>query len=208
MAEALTAKMQLERDLSQARGALEENRKSIMKQIDAVRTPLEDKVASLQKSSEQKDHQIDFFTLQVELAQFTSLPLIIHQVRAFEETMTVLNLHEWPSRRGFFHSFTGNKTQARRVLEAGFMVSIGTGITRENAHHLREAIKHIPDEKLLIESDSPDQKPVDFSADSQMEINTPESILLVAQIVGELKQKHFSEILDISRNNLKKLIDA
>lgn len=100
------------------------------------------------------------FDLQARYALLHDLPLIIHCRAAVEQTLEVLqNLPEMP--RAVFHSFTGTPEDARAIMNVSdFYFGINGVATFKNAGALREAIKIIPKERLLLETDAPWLSPV------------------------------------------------
>jgi len=102
---------------------------------------------------------------------------------------------------GMVHAFNGSYEVAKQYLDQGFLISVGGAMTFEKNQKLIEAVKKIPLEMLLLESDSPDQKPFNWKS----ELNTPESVLLVAASVAQIKNRAVEEVLKITTNNFKTL---
>ncbi len=146
-------------------------------------------------------HQIDYFEKQLELAHFVHKPIVLHIVQAHFEAIQVLNTWAVPSRGGFVHSFNGSAQKAQDYLKLGLMISIGGPVCRSDNQRLHQAVKEIPVEMLLIESDSPDQAAIP----KEGVLNTPESILEVARTIGMIKSLDPDEILDITTANFKRL---
>jgi len=151
------------------------------------------------------DRQIEFFENQYQLAVSINKPLVLHIVRAHEEALKVIRL--WgPTKAtqkllGMVHAFNGSYEVAKQYLDQGFLISVGGAMTFEKNQKLIEAVKKIPLEMLLLESDSPDQKPFNWKS----ELNTPESVLLVAASVAQIKNRAVEEVLKITTNNFKTL---
>lgn len=146
--------------------------------------------------------QIRVFTEQLEMAIFAKNPVVLHVVRAFDETARVLNLHGDGLAGGLVHAFHGSAGQARFYLERGFLLSIGAGLLHPQAEKFRELVKEIPLDHLVIESDSPDQAPEGWGT----ALNEPTSVIWVAERVAELKQVTRQEVLVRSNANLRKLL--
>jgi TatD DNase family protein len=147
-----------------------------------------------------KQHQIQYFTKQIELAnRFKKVP-IFHVVRAHEEVLN--HLTQQPTLRGgIIHSFNANAKIARRYLDLGMTLSIGGPVTFSNNEALHDSIKIIPLDSLLIESDSPDQKPFNWAN----EINLPNSILTVGDYIAQLRGTTSEQILSNSTKNFCRL---
>lgn len=146
--------------------------------------------------------QVHFFELQMELAEMAQKPVVLHLVRAFEETERIFQFRGQFKRGGMVHSFNGSTKQAEAYLNLGLHLSVGGPVVRPENQRLHQAVRAIPLEKLLIETDSPDQPPPRFS----QTFNEPESLWDVAEMIGKLKGLGPEEILDISGQNLRKLL--
>ena len=108
-----------------------------------------------------RDSQKARFRAQIEAARITGLPLIIHTRDAEEDTAEILA--EEVARggvRGVLHCFTGTQWLADRGLEIGFYISLSGIVTFKNAKDLAEVAKTIPEDRLLVETDSPFLAPV------------------------------------------------
>ena len=108
-----------------------------------------------------REQQIAAFTAQVEKAEKMDLPVIIHQREALDETLGVLQDAGTSCPPCVFHSFTGSPTEADRILSSGdFMFGINGVATFKNAKDVRETIKLIGIERIMLETDSPYLAPV------------------------------------------------
>ena len=83
------------------------------------------------------------------------LPLIIHNREATPDCLGILREYRSRSPRGVFHCFSGSKETTRECLEMGFYLSFAGPVTFPNTHHLREVVKSVPVERLLLETDCP-----------------------------------------------------
>jgi TatD DNase family protein len=149
---------------------------------------------------EERAKQIYFLEQQLELGAFSNKPFVFHFVQAFEESVRVLELFDGPL-RGIVHGFNGSFEKAQAYLDLGLTISVGGPLARAKNQKLKEAVKKIPMESLVIETDSPDQSSDAFKG----HLNPPESLWTVAQTVSELKGLSTEEVLDRSSQNLRKL---
>lgn len=108
-------------------------------------------------SSETRLAQMELMGRQLEQAARLSLPVIIHTREADDDTLGLLR--EIPS-RGIIHSFTGSPGFCRQLLDLGFYISISGIVTFRAADNVRETALVIPDDRLLIETDTPYLAPV------------------------------------------------
>lgn len=148
------------------------------------------------------ERQMHCFEQQLDLAEVAGKPIVLHLVRAFEQVQRVFFLKPLPSRGGFVHSFNGNKTEASYYLDLGMHLSFGGPLTRKDNHRLHQAFKAAPLDRILLETDSPDQPPQDYSA----ELNTPSTLWQVAEKAAEIKSLRPEQILDICSQNLRELV--
>lgn len=94
---------------------------------------------------------------QLELAARRALPVILHMVHAWPRALALLE--ESQVRHGVWHAFAGPKEAIEPALRLGLYLSVGGAILRTNARRPREAARHIPDERLLVETDAPELPP-------------------------------------------------
>ena len=148
-----------------------------------------------------EDRQIVFFENQVQLAKALSKPLVLHVVRAHNEAQKVLMVWEAETVGGMVHAFNSSIEVAEVYMKMNFLISVGGAVTFEKNKKLREAVAEIPLEKLLLESDCPDQAPEGWQ-DPQ---NSPLSVLNVAKTVADIKQIKPETVLEKSSENFRKL---
>jgi len=106
---------------------------------------------------ETRMQQMKLFADQLELAHARDLPVVIHTREADDDTLALLR--EIPS-RGIIHCYTGTPGAARRFLDLGFYISISGIVTFRAAENVRASARMIPDDRILIETDSPFLAPV------------------------------------------------
>ena len=105
-----------------------------------------------------RDVQQQVFAAQLALSRKLDRPVIIHTREATDDTFAILK--ESGGVRGVFHCFTGDTAMARRALDIGFFISLAGIVTFPKAEGLREAARLVPDDRLLVETDSPYLAPV------------------------------------------------
>ena len=109
-----------------------------------------------------RHQQRDAFVQQVELALDLGLPLVIHDRDAHEEVLRILQDNGAERVGGVMHCFSGNLDLAQELVEMGFFLGITGVITYKQAKELRQIVKQISLNKLLIETDCPYLSPVPF----------------------------------------------
>ena len=108
-------------------------------------------------SPETREQQLALFADQLEEARRRDLPVVIHTREADDDTVALLR--EIPS-RGIIHCYTGTVEFAKRFLDLGFYISISGIVTFKPAENVREVARILPDDRFLIETDSPFLAPV------------------------------------------------
>lgn len=106
-----------------------------------------------------RDVQREVFAAQIALAHRHRLPLVIHTRDAWDDTFDVLDTEGVPERT-VFHCFTGGPSQAAAAVERGAWLSFSGIVSFPSATALREAAAWCPDDRLLVETDSPYLAPV------------------------------------------------
>lgn len=105
--------------------------------------------------------QRDRFAAHIEAARATGLPLVVHTRDAEEDTAEILERAvNKDGVRGVLHCFTGSGELAKKALDLGFFISLSGIVTFKNARDLQETAKTVPDDRLLVETDSPFLAPV------------------------------------------------
>ncbi|MEI7879264.1 MAG: TatD family hydrolase [bacterium] len=143
---------------------------------------------------------------QLSLARELRLPVIVHSRQADAETLALLSAHAkgWagaPDRIGVLHCFTGEEAFARQLLELGFMISFSGIVTFRNAGPLRMVAKMIPDDRLLLETDSPYLAPVPHRGKP----NEPCYLPAVAAIIAGVRGVMVEAIAHITSDNALRL---
>jgi len=148
-----------------------------------------------------RERQIGVFEQQLELAEATQKPMVLHLVQAHEEAIRIMDIWGLPASKGMVHSFNGSWGKAQDFLKRGLYLSIGGPVVWPQNEKLHQVIKDMPLEFLLLESDSPDQPPPRF----KQSLNQPASLWDVAGKIAELREMSATEILEISTENFKRL---
>lgn len=102
---------------------------------------------------------------QLRLARDLDLPVILHAHKS--EDALAMHLGRLPGLRGVVHGFHGSAQQAERFLKLGFHLGIGGAITHPRATRLRAVVAGLPPERILLESDAPDQTPHGHAAPNE-----------------------------------------
>lgn len=126
--------------------------------------------------------QQEVFAAQLALAVERALSVIIHTREATDDTFALLRAE--PDVRGVFHCFTGDVAMARQALDIGFYISLAGIVTFPKAESLREVARFVPDDRLLIETDSPYLAPVPMRGKRNEPGFVPHVLAAVANVRG------------------------
>lgn len=135
-----------------------------------------------------REDQRRVFAAQLELARRRALPIVIHTREAFEETMAILRESGVDGSRVVFHSFTGNGTAAREVLDFGAVLSYSGIATFKNADDIRQGAALAPADRIMVETDAPFLSPEPVR---KMKVNEPANVVHVARRLAELRGETF-----------------
>ena len=151
--------------------------------------------------SDEKD-QIKLFIEHIKAAQETNLPLIVHTRSAENKTIEILQSElKNKSFKILIHCFTGSKDFSKKLINIGAYISASGIITFKKSEDLAKTFKAIPNDRILIETDSPYLAPVPYRGKS----NEPSYIVKTAKFLSDLKNIKFEEFTNITTNNFFKL---
>jgi TatD DNase family protein len=149
--------------------------------------------------------QRERFRTHIRAARQTGLPLVIHTRQASDDTIAILKEEGETGGAGcaggVFHCFTESQDVARAALDLGFYISLSGILTFKTAADLREVAKFVPDDRLLIETDSPYLAPVPYRG----KINNPSYVPYVAKLLGELRGCSSEAIGELTTQNFLNL---
>lgn len=129
---------------------------------------------------ESEKYQKDLFEMQLDLAEKYGLPVSVHSRDAVDDTISILKNH--PKVQGVIHCFSGEAGFASDTLDLGYYIGVGGTVTFKNSNLLRETVKFIPKDRLVVETDSPFLAPVPMRGKT----NEPAFIPLIAQKIAEI----------------------
>ena len=145
-------------------------------------------------SPETRGAQRELFARQLELAARLSLPVVIHTREADDDTLGLLR--EIPS-RGIIHCFTGSPPFCRALLDLGFYVSISGIVTFRAADNVRESALVVPDDRILVETDSPFLAPVPMRGSA----NEPAYVVHTAKFLADLRSTPLDDFAALTTRN-------
>lgn len=153
------------------------------------------------KNFSPKDVQLKVFEEQLDIAEELRLPIVIHERNAQKEVYSILRSRDKKENRGVIHCFSGDVDIAKKFIELGFLISIPGIVTFKKADTLRQVVKHISLDSILLETDAPFLAPEPFRG----KINEPSYILWTARAVASLRGIHLEEVAHITTENAKRI---
>jgi len=129
-----------------------------------------------------REDQRAAFRRSIGIARAVGKPLVVHVREADGDCAAILREEGVPAAGGVIHCFTGDSAAARAYLELGLYISVAGVVTFRNADAIREAVRIVPRDRLLVETDSPFLAPVPHRGRR----NEPAHVRLVAEKVAEL----------------------
>ena len=145
--------------------------------------------------------QQERFRAHIQVANELDKPVIVHTRDAGDDTLEILKQENAERCGGVIHCFTETQEFANQALELGFMISISGIVTFRNADVLRAIAKTIPDDRLLIETDSPYLAPMPHRGKQ----NQPAFVQHVAETLAQVRDTSVEHIAEISRDNFYRL---
>lgn len=179
-----------ETDLNNLSEKIANNHKSI---VAIGETGIDQVIAQTQNNLTK---QITFFEHHLSLAKQHNLPVIAHHRRSHDKIIPLLKKAKL-SAGGVIHAFSGSYQQAKAYIDLGFKLGIGGTITYERAQKTIDAIKKLPIESLLLETDAPSMPLNGF----QGEDNSPLRLINILECLAKIRPESIEEIAQkIERN--------
>ncbi len=140
------------------------------------------------------------FRRHIELAKKVNKALVIHDRDAHRAVLDLL-IEEGAPEKTIFHCYSGDAEMARECIENGYILSFAGTLTFKNAPALREAVKLVPIDQLLVETDSPFLAPMPHRG----ALNTPAQIPTILRFMAEERGEDVDELADAISNNCERL---
>ncbi|MGI9336449.1 MAG: TatD family hydrolase [Gammaproteobacteria bacterium] len=155
-----------------------------------------------------RDTQISVFEQQLVLASELALPVFMHERDAAETFAGIVAEHRTSLRRAVVHCFTGERAALERYLELDLYVGITGWICDERrGRHLRELVRRVPLDRLLLETDAPYLLPRDLEPRPKSRRNEPMHLAHVARAVAECVNVTPQALAEITARNARMFFD-
>jgi TatD DNase family protein len=148
-----------------------------------------------------REAQRSAFVRQLEFAHDLHLPVVLHVRDAHGDVTELLRQRRGQLPAGVLHCYTGSLESAREYLNMGFYISFSGSVTFKSARNLQEVARFVPDDRLLVETDSPYLTPEPMRGRP----NEPAYVRYVAQKVAELRQTTLTELSARTTANVETL---
>ena len=142
------------------------------------------------------------FIKQIELANRLKLPIVIHTREAVMDTIEILKQNP-VTLKGVFHCCPLNRDLIKEALKLGFYISFAGPITFKNSKNANEMIQMVPDEKILIETDSPYLSPEPLRGKR----NDPRNVKYMAQKIADVKNLEIEQVAEMTYQNTVKIFN-
>jgi TatD DNase family protein len=146
------------------------------------------------------DVQREAFAWHIDLAKRTGKPLMIHNREADAEVLDVLAAEGAPD-AVIFHCFSSDSAMARRCVDGGWLLSLSGTVSFRNARALREAVRLIPLEQLLVETDAPFLTPHPYRGSA----NEPYCLPYTVRAIAELVERRPEDVARITTSNARRV---
>ena len=152
-----------------------------------------------EKDEDKRQKQQEFFRNQIEIANKLDLPITIHTRDAYLDTIKILKENECKN-RGIFHCCPLNNELIKDGLDLGYYISFSGSITFKNAKP-DDSVKLVPENRILIETDSPYLSPEPLRGKR----NDSRNVIYVAKKIAEIKELNLEKIAKITYENAEKI---
>ncbi len=147
--------------------------------------------------------QQDSFKRHIELAKKHNKALVIHDRDSHDDVLSVL-LEVGAPEKTVFHCFSGDVEMAKICIERGYILSFAGTLTFKNAPALREAVKLVPHDQLLVETDSPFLAPTPHRG----MLNTPAQIATIVRAMAEERNESVAALATQLGNNAERIFGS
>jgi TatD DNase family protein len=152
---------------------------------------------------ELRKRQQDSFKWHIELAKKTNKALVIHDRDSHDDVLSIL-LEVGAPEKTVFHCFSGDVEMAKTCIDRGYILSFAGTLTFKNAPALRDAVKLVPYEQLLVETDSPFLAPMP----NRGALNTPAQIANIVRAMAEERNESVATLAQALSDNAERIFGS
>ena len=152
---------------------------------------------------ELRARQQESFKWHIELAKKTKKALVIHDRDSHDDVLSIL-LEVGAPEKVVFHCFSGGVEMAKTCIDRGYILSFAGTLTFKNAPELREALKLVPHDQLLVETDSPFLAPMPHRGS----LNSPAQIATIVRAMAEERNESVATLATSLSNNAERIFGS
>ena len=152
---------------------------------------------------ELRKRQQDCFKWHIELAKKTNKALVIHDRDSHDDVLSIL-LEVGAPEKTVFHCFSGDVAMAKICIDRGYVLSFAGTLTFKNAPELREAVRLVPYQQLLVETDSPFLAPMP----NRGALNTPAQIANIVRAMAEERNESVGTLAQTLSDNAERIFGS
>lgn len=153
-------------------------------------------------NKENKEIQKQAFIKQIELANKLNLPITIHTREAVADTLGILKQHP-VNKKGVFHCCPLNRELVKEALKLGFYISFAGPVTFKNSKNAQEIVEMVPNDRMLIETDSPYLAPEPVRGTR----NDSRNVKYIAEKIASIKQLQIEGVAEITYQNTLRIFN-
>ena len=148
-----------------------------------------------------KSQQISLFIEQIEIANELGLPIVVHTRDADTDLVETLK-HDQPENSGIIHCYSSGVQTMKKLLDLGFYISFAGNVTYKKSVQIQDAARYVPEDRYLIETDSPYLSPEGCRGKP----NEPANIVYTASHLAALRGVEFSLLAEQTSYNARKVL--
>lgn len=150
-----------------------------------------------------QENQLKCLESQIEIAERLKMPLFLHERKAHRDFVSVFNGHKEICKNSIVHCFTGTRQQMETYLDMGFYIGITGWIADERRNQdLVQAVKYLPLDRVLIETDAPYLTPRGYRLGN---VNTPSNLKYVAKSLSKYMRVSEKDLIENANKNTEKI---
>jgi TatD DNase family protein len=146
-----------------------------------------------------RPQQREVFVAQLELAKETGRPIVIHCREGIDDCLVILK--DYSQVPAVFHCFTGTIEEARRILDRGYLLGFTGVVTFKKSGELREIVRFVPADRMLLETDSPYLAPEPFRS---QKVNEPAMVVHTAAAIAKIRGVDLKELDRVTSENTRR----
>ena len=147
-----------------------------------------------------KKEQIELFKKQLDIAHKYNKPIVVHSRESISDVYSILKNYDL---KGDIHCFSSSLEMANEFIKLGYYIGVGGVVTFKNSNKLKEIVKNISIDKILLETDSPYLSPEPLRGKK----NEPKNVEWVAKEISRIKMMNLEDVTNVTSNNAKSLFD-